>query len=248
MPRSFSARGGRAVVALALAPLLVACGGGAGSGSARRFDSSTEAHIAARAADPRTNDPTAARTPFPASQGSASLLGPSPSQSGAPPASFGAAQPSKAPPGGASPPSSEPASGETAPAADGSAAASADAATAPPRAKRDTEPPKKIGARHILIQWMGAERAPASVVRSREQAYAVAQQVLKRAKAGEDFARLAIEFSDEPGAGPRGGSLGRFGRGQMVPAFEEAAFKLEVGEISDIVESPFGYHIIQRTE
>jgi parvulin-like peptidyl-prolyl isomerase len=95
---------------------------------------------------------------------------------------------------------------------------------------------------------MGSERAPTSVVRSREQALAVAKQVLKRAKAGEDFARLAVEFSDEPNAGARGGSLGRFGHGQMVGAFENAVFKLDVGEISDIVESPFGYHIIQRTE
>ena len=95
---------------------------------------------------------------------------------------------------------------------------------------------------------MDSERAPVSVVRSREQAHAVAQQVLTRAKAGDDFARLAIEFSDEPGAGGRGGSLGRFGRGQMVGAFEAAAFKLEVGQVSDIVESPFGFHIIQRTE
>ena len=105
-----------------------------------------------------------------------------------------------------------------------------------------------MGARHVLVQWMGAERAPNAVVRSREQALAIAQLVHKRAKAGEDFARLAVEFSDEPGAGARGGSLGRFSRGQMVGAFEAAAFKLAVGEISEIVESPFGYHIIQRTE
>jgi parvulin-like peptidyl-prolyl isomerase len=88
---------------------------------------------------------------------------------------------------------------------------------------------------------MGSERAPTSVVR-------FAQEVLKRAKAKEDFARLAVEFSDEPGAGNRGGSLGRFGRGQMVGAFDAAAFKLEVGQISEIVESPFGFHVIQRTE
>lgn len=111
-----------------------------------------------------------------------------------------------------------------------------------------TEPPQKIGARHVLVQWMGAEHAASSVVRSKEQALSVATEVLRRARAGEDFARLAIEFSDEPGAGGRGGALGRFGRGQMVPAFEAAAFKLEIGEISDIVESPFGYHVIQRTE
>jgi hypothetical protein len=109
-------------------------------------------------------------------------------------------------------------------------------------------PPKKIAARHVLIMYMGSERAPSSVVRSKDQAFSVAQEVHKRAKAGEDFARLAIEYSDEPGAGNRGGSLGRFGKGQMVGAFEEAAFRLRVGEVSDIVETPFGFHVIQRTE
>jgi parvulin-like peptidyl-prolyl isomerase len=96
--------------------------------------------------------------------------------------------------------------------------------------------------------YMGSERAPSSVVRSKDQALSVAQEVHKRAKAGEDFARLAVEYSDEPGAGNRGGSLGRFGKGQMVGAFEEAAFRLRVGEISEIVETPFGFHVIQRTE
>jgi len=109
-------------------------------------------------------------------------------------------------------------------------------------------PPKKISARHVLVQWMGAEHAPSAVVRSREQALVVAQDVLKRARAKQDFARLAVEYSDEPNAGQRGGSLGRFGHGQMVPQFEEAAFKLQVGEVSGIVESPFGFHVIQRTE
>jgi hypothetical protein len=118
----------------------------------------------------------------------------------------------------------------------------------PPQSTNGETPPKKIGARHVLIQWIGSERAPASVLRSREQAYSLAQEVLRRARNKEDFARLAVEYSDEPNAGGRGGSLGRFGRGQMVPAFEAAAFKLEVGQISDIVETPFGYHIIQRTE
>jgi len=106
----------------------------------------------------------------------------------------------------------------------------------------------RIGARHVLIQWIGCDRAPTSVVRTREQARKVAEDVLARAKRGEDLARLAVEFSDEPGASSRGGSLGRFGRGQMVGAFEEAAFRLKPGEISEIVETPFGFHIIQRTE
>jgi NIMA-interacting peptidyl-prolyl cis-trans isomerase 1 len=125
-------------------------------------------------------------------------------------------------------------------------------ATATPAASASAAAPKtaptKISARHVLIQWMGAQNAAPSVVRTREQALVVAKDVLRRARAGEDFARLAVEFSDEPNAGQRGGSLGRFGKGAMVKAFEEAAFALQPGEISDVVESPFGYHVIQRTE
>jgi hypothetical protein len=108
--------------------------------------------------------------------------------------------------------------------------------------------PKTIGARHVLIQWIGAQSAGPAVVRTRAQALTVAEEVLRRAKAGEDLGRLAVEFSDEPNASARGGSLGRFGHGQMVKEFEEAAFKLKVGELSPIVETAFGFHVIQRTE
>jgi parvulin-like peptidyl-prolyl isomerase len=95
---------------------------------------------------------------------------------------------------------------------------------------------------------MGCQSAAPSVIRTRDQAHAVAVDVLRRLKAGEDFARLVLDYSDEPNAGARGGSLGRFGHGAMVRQFEEAAFALKPGQISDIVESPFGFHVIQRTE
>jgi FKBP-type peptidyl-prolyl cis-trans isomerase (trigger factor) len=108
--------------------------------------------------------------------------------------------------------------------------------------------PRMITARHVLIQYMGARNAESSIVRTREQARSVAQEVLDRAKAGDDFARLAVEYSDEPGAGSRGGALGRFGRGKFVPEFDDAAFALKPGQISGLVETPFGFHIIQRLE
>ena len=108
--------------------------------------------------------------------------------------------------------------------------------------------PRIISARHILVQYMGARGAESSIVRTREQARTVAVEVLQRVKAGEDFGRLAVEYSDEPGAGPRGGALGRFGRGKFVPEFDAAAFGLKPGETSGVVETPFGFHIIQRLE
>ncbi|MCK4578785.1 MAG: peptidylprolyl isomerase, partial [Candidatus Marinimicrobia bacterium] len=75
-----------------------------------------------------------------------------------------------------------------------------------------------------------------------------ARELAERARAGEDFAQLAIDYSQDPGSGPAGGELGWFGKGQMVPEFEEAAFAAEPGEVVGPVKTQFGYHIIKVSD
>jgi len=101
---------------------------------------------------------------------------------------------------------------------------------------------ESVKASHILI---GAdEKASAE---DKKKAKEKAEALLKRVKKGEDFAALAKSDSTCPSSA-QGGDLGNFGKGQMVPAFEKAAFGLKPGEVSDVVETQFGYHIIKLTE
>jgi len=76
----------------------------------------------------------------------------------------------------------------------------------------------------------------------------LAEDILKRAKAGEDFAKLAEQYSEDPGSKTRGGELPPFARGQMVPQFEAAAFSMSTNSISDVVTTDFGFHIIKLIE
>ncbi|MBI4889228.1 MAG: peptidylprolyl isomerase [Acidobacteria bacterium] len=105
-------------------------------------------------------------------------------------------------------------------------------------------------ARHILIRFKGSRVPiqPGKADLSEAEALAKAQAIRERIIKGEDFAAVAKAESDDTGSGAQGGDLGSFGRGRMVPAFEQAAFSLPVGEVSQPVKSAFGYHIIQVQE
>lgn len=116
------------------------------------------------------------------------------------------------------------------------------------REKTDTTE-AEAKASHILISYEGAQGAASTVTRTKEEALAEAQKILAEVKAAPgDFGALAEKYSDDPSAKGKGGDLGYFGKGKMVPEFETAAFALEKDQISDPVESAFGYHIIKLTD
>jgi peptidyl-prolyl cis-trans isomerase C len=109
---------------------------------------------------------------------------------------------------------------------------------------------QQLKARHILIRTPGSVvplRAGATEL-TEEEALAKAKEVREKLVAGADFAEIAGAVSDDAGSAARGGELGFFGPGQMVAPFEQAAWVLRPGEISQPVKSDFGYHIIQLQE
>ncbi len=102
-------------------------------------------------------------------------------------------------------------------------------------------------ARHILIRFKGSRvpLKPDQKDLTEEEALVKTAELGKRIAGGEDFATVAKAESDDTGSGAQGGDLGPFGRGQMVQVFDDAVFTQPVGEISQPVKSPFGYHLIQ---
>ena len=106
---------------------------------------------------------------------------------------------------------------------------------------KEFETPRQARASHVLVsvpQTGGSE--------ADDKARAKVADVIRRAKAGEDFAKLATEVSEDPGSKGKGGDLGWVSKGEMVPQFEEALFKLKKGELTaEPVRSPFGYHAIK---
>jgi peptidyl-prolyl cis-trans isomerase C len=103
---------------------------------------------------------------------------------------------------------------------------------------------EEVRASHILLMYAGSERS--SATRTKQQAAEQIALIKTQLDQGADFGELAKRHSDCP-SGKRGGDLGSFGRGQMVAAFEQTAFALPIGSTSGVVETPFGYHLIQRT-
>jgi peptidyl-prolyl cis-trans isomerase C len=99
---------------------------------------------------------------------------------------------------------------------------------------------ERVRASHILIRT--PEKADE---KTKETAKAKATEVLTQVKGGKDFGELAKNYSQDPGSAANGGDLGYFVKGQMVGPFEQVAFVLKPGDVSDIVETPFGYHIIK---
>jgi peptidyl-prolyl cis-trans isomerase C len=104
---------------------------------------------------------------------------------------------------------------------------------------------EQVKARHILIAPKGSPAAQAGKDLTDEQAKAKAEDLRKQILAGANFEALAKKESDDTGSGANGGDLGSFSRGQMVPEFEEAAFNAKVGEVTPVVKTQFGYHIIK---
>ncbi|MFA5129448.1 MAG: protein translocase subunit SecD [Patescibacteria group bacterium] len=104
---------------------------------------------------------------------------------------------------------------------------------------------QEIRSSHILIQWQGAQNSTAAS--TKEEARKKAEKILAQVNA-QNFTEMTQKYSEEPGASQTGGDLGWFKKGMMVKEFEDVAFGLQKGQISGIVESPFGFHIIAKTD
>jgi hypothetical protein len=120
--------------------------------------------------------------------------------------------------------------------------------TPPPQPQAPAEQGETVAASHLLVAYAGALRASPDIKRTKDEAKKRAEQLMARARKGEDFGKLADEGSDDPQAKMSHGALGRFTKDRMVKPFADAAFALKPGDVSPVIETPFGYHVIKRTE
>lgn len=122
-------------------------------------------------------------------------------------------------------------------------------ATAGAKRERKADEPAKVGAKHLLVKYAGSKRAGPNVTRTREEACLRAQEAYSKLEGGASFAEVVKEYSEEPGAATREGAVGSFDRsGRMAAPFVDATMELKVGEVSHVVETDFGFHVIYRSE
>ncbi|HZO15758.1 MAG TPA: peptidylprolyl isomerase [Polyangiaceae bacterium] len=132
-------------------------------------------------------------------------------------------------------PSSAPPAAKSAP--DAAERCLAEAAVTP---ERKADEPETVTVKHILVKH--------GDVRARGEACLRAQEVLAELKKGADFDELVTKYSDEAGAATRAGLVGKIQRSEVEPAFADAAFGLDVSQVSNVVETKHGFHVILRTE
>lgn len=108
--------------------------------------------------------------------------------------------------------------------------------------------PKTVEARHVLVQYKGSWHALAEVTRTKEDAFGLAEQARERLKKGEEFRAVLLAYTDSADVKARQGVLGVLDRDTAMRAIAQPAHALKVGEYSEVVESPFGFHVIQRTK
>ena len=130
----------------------------------------------------------------------------------------------------------------------GGGAAGACLAAADAKHTRNPSEPDRISVKHVLVRYDGAKNAPAAITRTREQACLRAEEALTKLKEGMSFADVVAAYSDESGAATREGSIGTVERADVAPPFADAAFELKMKEVSEVVETPFGFHVILRVE
>ncbi len=106
----------------------------------------------------------------------------------------------------------------------------------------------RVTVSHILVQHAKAEGATGGITRTREEACLRAEEALAKMKAGSDFAKLVAEYSDEKDAATKNGSIGDIKKGDVKPDFASAAFVLRPNQVSPVIETTQGFHIIMRTE
>ncbi|WP_437338734.1 peptidylprolyl isomerase [Sorangium sp. So ce394] len=148
---------------------------------------------------------------------------------------------------GAPQPAPRAAPGEAAPVEASAPSAAACLAAANAKRQPRADEPARIGVKHVLVRYAGADRAEGAT-RTREEACLRAMEARDKIRGGADFDEVVAQYSEEAGAASRGGSLGTVERADVLPPFADAAFELELHQLSDVVETRYGFHVIFRTE